>query len=290
MQARYIYLRVQEMTRANPDLHDLPNLFRGWWMPYTYFHTMSIGARRIADRTKDSRSLHWLLSDVSRHASIVDVEYFLSLYERPYPEPALRDMWRKSLVQQFRREWGNGGDQLSRDIVEADRNRLAADYDALREFVDRRIAHLDPRWSGTIPSDQALEQFLTTAEDILNRYHGLIVGGSYLTMRPQIIYPWQAEFSVRWWIPPVREFYVDTEERKRREAVAARFRVDEALLGQLEQLIQKHESGAVLTDEELANLESLKQFISWLDEAKARLLLMPKPLTDEKKEQDSEVN
>lgn len=287
LQVRYIYLEVQEMAEANPELRDLPNLFRGWWMPYTYFHTIYIGARRISDTHPQSRSLHWLLSDILNHADLIDVEYFLNLYDRPQLEPAYREMWRESLIRQFRREWGNGGDQLNKDVVERDLELLASVSNALREFIDRRIAHLDPRWSGQVPSDEVLEQFLTTAEDILNRYHGLIVGGSYLTMRPQIAYLWQAEFSVRWGKPPLREFYADVEEQKRREAVAARFRADETLMSQLEQLIQKHESGAPLSEEELASLQSLRQFVGWLDEMKARLLLTPEPLKDEKKEPHS---
>lgn len=285
-QFRYIYHAVQEMTAANADLQELPSLFRGWWMPYAYFHTMFAGARRLADTHRDSQSLYRLLEEIQQNTQIIDTEYYINLYDRPDAPPDIRAWWIENLARQFRREWGDGGDVLSPAVVRRDMDALQASYAQLKEFVDRRIAHLDPQWSGALPPDETLEQFLNLTEDTLNRYHGLIVGGSYLFMRPQILFSWQAEFSVRWGQLLPHELLIDQQERARRIETAARLRLDTESLRQLEQVIEKHEAGKALSEHDLATIDDLERLSAWLDEVKARLLRTPEPLTDEKKVSD----
>ncbi|MCS6919550.1 MAG: hypothetical protein NZM28_07250 [Fimbriimonadales bacterium] len=285
-QVRYIYHTVQEMTASNSDLQGLPNLFRGWWMPYTYFHTMFTGARRLADTHRDSRSLHRLLLDVQQNAQLIDTQYYIALYDRPNAAPDLREWWIETLAHRFRHEWGRGGDVLDSEVMQRDLDALQASYAHLKEFVDRHLAHLDPQWAGAIPSDEALEQFLNLAEDMLNRYHSLIVGGAYLSMRPQIAFAWKTEFSVRWGHPLPRESMIDKQEQARRIETAARMRLNTESLKQLEQLIEKHEAGKPLSEEDLATIDDLERLTAWFDEVKASLLLIPKPLTDEKKAQN----
>ncbi len=79
---RYLYRAVQEMASQNPDLQGRPNLFRGWWMPYTYVHTILIGARRLADKHRKSESPYQLLGEIRNHASLITKEWYLQRAEK----------------------------------------------------------------------------------------------------------------------------------------------------------------------------------------------------------------
>lgn len=299
MQVRYIYQKVQEMAESNPHLKHRPARFRKWWMPYTYAHTILAGARRLADTHRDSHSLRRLLEEISDSADTITLDYYLSLYRRHFTPPQhilgrqrlpnrLLETLRAHYCKEFRERWGLGKDTLNPEVVQQDIERLKQAYDDLKEMVDRRIAHLDPRWSGDIdlaPEGDVIRKidaFFDVVEELLNRYSSLILGVYWVSLRPQLLDAWEAEFEVAW-KPESYRSALDKEEYQRRLVHVPPLQIDEAWIRQIDLLIEKRESGVPLTDEEQAQIEQFQYLADWLDEIKARMMATPETLRDESK-------
>ncbi len=270
-----------------------------------------MGARRLADKHPNSRSLYQLLQKIKDNATLITKEWYLQRAQNRLTaidrmelmtEPEYDKLWkgkeelkestirdikaqikeqvRREIEQEFVQTWaGKCGTHLDPSVVEKDIALLEEKYEALKAFVDRVIAHIDPKQSQVqAPSDGEIEEFYSTVEHLLNKYSELLTGATMLSFTPTIVNPWKQEFEVAW--SSQTPLPVEREEQQKRLSRLHTLDLPEEHSFRLEALQEKREWGEQLTEEEERELTLLEMIVDELVNYNLRQARVPERLGD----------
>lgn len=187
---RQIWRRVGEITQAA----DLP--------PSAFFDALSAwyatsqmtAIRRLVDRDQRALSLTRLLDDLIRHPTVIGRERHVALWLR---DPAFEWTERDGRAS-YDRFADASGEQLDVAAVEADRERAVEAADAIKRYVDQRVAHRDLQPVAEVPTWGEVDTAIDTLAEIVNRYSSLFKASSYAFFEPVVQYDWEAPFRQAW--------------------------------------------------------------------------------------------
>ncbi len=191
------------------DVHGLVHsllIFRGWneivaaadshtttpgnfhqWVNHNYVAYLAVTIRRLTDTRRDTVSLVRLLDDVARNTSDLSREWFLA---RAIPQD------RPLAERQFRQLSTASGAHIAQRIPRGDRERLIADCDKIKSYVDTRLAHLR--------REQLPVEGLTFGDahragasiySMYRKWHEILTEHSLAPLLPE---PWQQIFTIPW--------------------------------------------------------------------------------------------
>lgn len=186
---QHIFGGVQEIIRRNPKIHR-PGDFNAW-MARMYGCGMAIAIRRQVDR--DSRSISFLrfLEEVKANPTVVSRERFLGISCKRRSSALLAS-------REFDKHVGVGLNHLDGNQVKKEIEKLKQRADALRRYVNKRIAHHDEREFADIPKFRDVDDAVEYLEHLLKRYLLLFRGVGLIQVLPCWQYDWKAVFRLPW--------------------------------------------------------------------------------------------
>jgi len=191
----HIFWAVQDIIKANKTLANTPSHFYQW-MATNFIASAAIAVRRQADSDKQAVSLRRLLEELQTYPQLFSRQYHTSLYTNPgmpkdYPDAS------------YDRIVGKGRSELDPAAIQKEIDELTAKTEAIRHYVDRKIAHYDPRrLTQAVPTFNDLEDAIHYLDKLVCRYN-LIIKATWMdTLMPTFQYDWQEIFTVPWMDTP----------------------------------------------------------------------------------------
>lgn len=187
----HLFWCLQGIVGANPRFKDTPGRFTQW-IAASYVQSTAVGVRRQAKDREDAVSLRRFLKEVRKYPQLVSRNHYLSLYTGKEP-------WLiKAGEDDFNRVAGVGSQVVPLGLVDQQLAELDNAIAGIEHYVDRRIAHYDPRGlARPVPTFKDLGNALHTLEGILSLYSRLLRGHGG-PMLPRILDDWQKVFRFAW--------------------------------------------------------------------------------------------
>jgi hypothetical protein len=193
----HIFWAVQDIIKSNEVLTRTPSHFYQW-MGTNFTASAAIAVRRQADNDKQAVSLRGLLEELKTYPQLFSRQYHTGLYKAPGMPKDYADSCYDRIV-------GEGRTELDPAMVQIEIDDLVAKTDAIKHYVDRKIAHYDPRGlTQAVPTFNDLEDAIRVLDTLVRRYHLIMKGGWMNTLMPVFQYDWQDIFKVAWIREPER--------------------------------------------------------------------------------------
>ena len=153
-----------------------------------------MAVRRVADdRASGSTvSLGRLLGDLERNPSVMNRDRYVSMH--PTGEGDQASFWAGHAEKTFDRCFGASDGLLSGDMNRERVNRLASASQAISDFADRLVAHLDSRGSDELPTFDDLDQAIDEIGVVLQEVTLLLTASSLVNVEPTIQEDWKRPF------------------------------------------------------------------------------------------------
>jgi hypothetical protein len=199
---RQIWRGLAEVIADHGSLPD-----SAYWEHYfdIYAETQAMAVRRQADLHPDVASLAKLLSQVVEDAKALTPEWWIDLWNIDEGDDYERAYARRQWDDEF---GGEVGVHLDPAIAATDFERLRAGSEAVKDHVDKHIAHSeDPGPEAKDPGSTPAEATLTLNEvhdaidvigEVFTRYYPLFEAASMATLEPVIQHDWLAPFREPW--------------------------------------------------------------------------------------------
>jgi len=193
-----IFWKTINVMNNNPRVMELGgDLYN--WIKNCYIEAGSVAVRRQLDRDSRTISLMNVLRKLDINATDFTKEGFQrkiafspdSHFHKPY-------LWREA-GDEFDALFGNGGPHLHNNIVQADIGLLDTEGAAIREQVNKEIAHTDrkgmkrPKTTGTI-----FEECIKHLDEITVKYLYLVTGQKADPLRGIFAYDFEEVFTFPW--------------------------------------------------------------------------------------------
>lgn len=193
----HIFWEVQDIIKANPTLAKTPSHFFQW-MGTNFIAAEAVGVRRQGDPDKHAVSLRRLLEELKQSPHLFSRSYFLSLYGAHHP----RDLAERD----YDNVAGRGRNELDPARIQQDIDVLISKSDAIRHYVNKRIAHYDFRgMAKPRPTFNDLKDSLDHLESLVKKYYFAMKASWVDRLLPTFQYDWQEIFSIPWIERPARE-------------------------------------------------------------------------------------
>lgn len=188
---RSVWLRMQEIVIANPAVPAST-----WWafLSSVYSKGQAAGVRRIAGSgAGGGASLRPLLEELADDPGRLTREEFLKSWRGGHP----------GVLKQHEGWWAGemaprGGDHVDPAIPQADLAALTAVSERVANYVDRFVAHADPRpYPDQLPTLGDIDAAIDTATDLFQKYHYLLFGGLSI-LDTRLPDGWEVVFDMRW--------------------------------------------------------------------------------------------
>jgi predicted nucleic acid-binding protein len=160
-------------------------------MAQNYATTQAVAVRRQDDKGQSVVSLSRLLSDIADHPETLSRQRYVALYPKGM-------QWVGD--KEFDKFAGGDGDLVDADAVRADLDLLHSNSEAIRTYVNKRIAHHEesPPPIFVTPTFSDLDEAIDTLGSLLSRYALLLTGVSRSVIAPVPQYDWLAPFRIPW--------------------------------------------------------------------------------------------
>lgn len=187
---RQIWQRVREITQEA----DLPpstffDALSGW-----YATSQMTAIRRLVDRDSRTLSLRRLLDDLIAHPRVMSLDRHVALWLRD-PAEEWTDREGRASYERFA---DASGEQLDVAAVTADRERAVEAAEAIKHYVDQRVAHHDLEPVAGVPTWDELNAAVDTFAEVVRKYAGLLTAQHWWQFEPVIQYDWEAPFRRAW--------------------------------------------------------------------------------------------
>ena len=187
--SRYIFRGVRNLILTNPKIKMRSSFYD--WMGIAYSSQQLIGIRRQIDERRDSVSFVRLFKAVAAKPTVLSRERYVALYSGSGP-------LKEAANRHFDKFAGKGSSHVDAAKIQLDRRELVERSNGLREYTNRRLAHLNRSNSATIPTYPELDRCLDFMEDLLKKYLLLFRSDAYMNIVPVWQYDWQRIFDFRW--------------------------------------------------------------------------------------------
>ena len=201
--SRKIYKRLFEIMDANPRLHKANELYE--WLHRSYVVYASMAIRRVLKPHKGSLSLGGLVHNMIDHEHVLTKEWYLSQCEVTADWDSREDYldWFDA-NEDFDKLVGAGkdtvdGQDLQRRLDEA---RLLSCR--VLEYADKLVAHTDRKPPDTLPTYPGLDSAIDAVGDLFKHLDTLINQGSFISLEPIGVSPWERLFEEPWIVRPER--------------------------------------------------------------------------------------
>lgn len=188
---RMVFLRAVEILEANPRLQG-GDVF-GEFLKVSYASTAAMGIRRQVKIDEQSISMMRLLSEIAAHPASLSRERYKALFGSS-PMLELADEMFDGLA-------GSSGPHVDPQMVERDMADLRANAEAVEEFADRRVAHLDTRDLKRAATYDDVHNCVGLLEQTYLKYHSLFRAETLDRVLPSYQYDWEAVFKEPWISP-----------------------------------------------------------------------------------------
>jgi AbiU2 len=193
-----IFSKTIAVMNNNPRVLELGGDFYHW-VVNSYIEAGSVAVRRQLDRDTRTVSLRNVLRKLEQNqTSFTKDDFQRSIAFSPdshFHKPAL---WQDA-GNEFDRLFGNGGPYLDQRIIQTDITLLETESAAIREQVNKEIAHTDrsgmkgPKATGTI-----FEKCLNHLDEMTVKYLYLVSGRNAGSLRGQFAYDFEEVFTFPW--------------------------------------------------------------------------------------------
>lgn len=193
-----IFWKTIEVMNNNPRVLELGgDLFN--WLINSYVEAGSVAVRRQLDRDARTVSLRNVLRKLEQnHTSFTKEGFQRSRTFSPeslFHKPAI---W-QAIGNEFDNLFGHGGPHLDQGIVQADITLLETESAAIREQVNKEIAHTDRKgMKGPKATGSIFEKCLQHLDEITVKYLYLVSGQNANSLRVQFAYDFEEVFTFPW--------------------------------------------------------------------------------------------
>lgn len=210
-QSRQIFWDVQKIIGQNAQLHSLPGYFnfsmKGW-----YERSQAAGVRRLADKDPNTVSLHSLIGGIKRNPSVITRDRFCRQYANDhrfrFGHPGAEAITQEANAL-FDSLVGAGRAQVDPQTLDDDIRLIeaqAGEVEAIKAYVDKRIAHRDKMEAVKRPHHSQLDTALDLLISLYQKYSTILTGRS-VKFPLDYLEDWTAVFKHPWIAP------VDTSNR-----------------------------------------------------------------------------
>lgn len=189
--SRTVFRETTAIIVGNPNIpkdSDFWDFLEQWYVDSTV-----MGLRRQIKVSPDGVSLAGLLEDIAANPGLLTRERFVGLY--PPGEQARAN-------GAFDKHVGAGLTNIDPAGVRVDIDKLKTLAAGCEEYADRFVAHRDRRGLRTVPTHAELDEALSLAERLLQKYYLLLRGDSLVSVSAKLLHPWKRVFEMPWAPPP----------------------------------------------------------------------------------------
>lgn len=193
-----VFSKTIEVMNNNPRVLELGGDFYHW-IVNSYIEAGSVAVRRQLDRDARTVSLRNMLRKLEQNHTSLTRESFQRLRtfspDSLFHKPAI---WQAVGVE-FDNLFGHGWPHLDQGIVQADITLLETESAAIREQVNKEIAHTDRKgMKGPKATGAIFEKCLNHLDEITVKYLYLVSGQNANTLRAQFAYDFEEVFTFPW--------------------------------------------------------------------------------------------
>lgn len=194
-----LFWRMIGITNNNERVIEVGGDFLNWFRN-SYIEAGSMAFRRQLDRHSRSISLVNLLLEIQKNHAHFTREGFQGkiAFAPGHPMHNMTKARWDEAGATFDAMFGNGG-HLDPAIVQTDIDRLETEGAAIREQVNKEIAHKDRKgMQGAKVTGDIFEQCVTHLDELVNKYAHLLDGKPLGSLRPQFEYDVEEVFTFPW--------------------------------------------------------------------------------------------
>ncbi len=188
---RHVFRETAKIVENNARIHK-PSVYFSW-MRDAYITYATVGLRKQLDCDPNAISMWKLLDELARFPQLMTRERYKVLYKGSAVEMfADRD---------FDRFAGAGMPHLDPSPVQTDLRNLEGFWKVIKQYTNRKVAHIDRRGISTIPTFGDLDSCQDCLEELLKKYVLLFRASNLMSVVPVIQDDWQAIFRESWITP-----------------------------------------------------------------------------------------
>ena len=184
--SRHVFQRIYDIVSDNNKINK-GNLFYDWLSRH-YAQTCLMGIRRLTDKNKNTISLYVLLLDCLENSDKLSRTLHVGLYKRGMEDLGERE---------FDKLAGKNSKIFPKSEIEQDVKKLENIREVLKSHTNKRIAHLDKKEPGKIPTFLDIFQSIDVLVEIAHKYSLLFTATDHKFM-PVIQYDWEFIFKTPW--------------------------------------------------------------------------------------------
>lgn len=191
---RKVQYGLQEMVSSNPNLNK-PSLFYSVEQSI-YAQSVLLYIRRQVSGHRDSISLIDLLKDLKFNCHIISREYYCNIYTNGKHINEI-DQWEALGIRDFKKFEKPDANHLNPLLIESFIETLESIDNKSKEFIDRRLAHLDKKSPGNLPTYGEIEEWCDKLNEIFDQIF-LILNASTCSFETVLGHDWKEIFTVPW--------------------------------------------------------------------------------------------
>lgn len=184
--SRHVFQRIYEIVTINQEINK-GNLFYDW-LSKNYGQSSLMGIRRLIDKDKKTLSLYVLLQDCLENNNKLSRKLHISLYS---------DEMKGLGENQFDDLAGKNNNSFPKSEIEKDIYKLDNIRELLKSHINKKIAHLDKKEHGKIPTLLEIYNSVDTLVEIAHKYSLIITAVDHKFM-PVIQNDWESIFKTPW--------------------------------------------------------------------------------------------
>ena len=192
-----LFWRMTEITNKNERVMKVGGDYLAWFKN-CYIEAGSVAFRRQLDRDRRSISMvNFLLEVQKNHASFTREGFQGKLTFSPGNNFHDAAVWEEA-GNTFDRTFGNGG-HIDEAVVESDVELLETEGAAIKEQVNKEIAHRDRAgMQGAKATGEILERCVDHLDGIASKYSLLLYGKAFESLRLQYMFDVEEVFTFAW--------------------------------------------------------------------------------------------
>jgi hypothetical protein len=195
---QHIFWEIQRIIRSNPKI-DKPNDFYGW-MAEMYAAAASVAVRKMVDIDKHRQSVSFIrfLQELKDNPEVISRTRYKRQFVDSYDELVPCCYSARDADEGFDQMVGAGREALDPLQIERQIKTLKTKTSAVRNFVNKRIAHHDRSEFKDFPAFTELDDAVAYLEELLKYYFPLFRGLSLDSALPTWLYDWKEIFHFPW--------------------------------------------------------------------------------------------
>lgn len=187
-----VFNKVQKIIKNNPRIQKPSAFYEYYGINYGISVLMSI--RRLLEPNKSGISFFELLSDILNNNNLITRKYYKSLYKNS----VLPDDRIEKDFDRFAGKRGKYKDFLDKKIVENDILDINRTINIIKNFVDKKVAHLDRTPPRKLITFKEAEDCIDFIGNLLKKYLLILKAVNLIALEPTFQYDWEIIFTEKW--------------------------------------------------------------------------------------------